>query len=294
METPEFVTRRTKKWNRVSKFMANPCDAPTMAYVETFFPAAGKAVITLLSFGLDDVARGFFRPKGLYPKGCLGRNKRRRGAIGIPEVGEEIGKRIPGAETVKSRQYGGLEKNLWLLDGLAQRVLFWFMVIDVITDFSYDWTSGIYKKKFCEDAGSSQLVTTDYAQTFGMPPSGGWHTTHGGFTVTIRNAFYNGAWSAAFPRGKSGSAFCQWTFTTDEIGGAIFDVHLNLQPIYLGENGLIDGPVQAIVRQIIMGSNEVKTISLQASGELTTAVTFCDNATGRFAVKLDVFQVSAS
>jgi hypothetical protein len=156
VEIPSWVRRRTNKWNRVVDFAANPCDAPLAVYFQSFRPAAGKALITLLTFGLDDVARGYFRPKGVYPRGCLGRRKRGRTSVYLPELGEEIGKRLPAADAVKSRSFGTIEKNLWLLDGVSQRVLFWIMVADIVTDFTYDWASGIYKAGYCETADQAQ------------------------------------------------------------------------------------------------------------------------------------------
>jgi hypothetical protein len=158
MLVPSWVRKRTNKWNRVIDFVANPCDAPLSVYFETLRPAAGRAVVTLLSFGMDDVARGMLRPKGVYGNKHGGRKKRKRGSVGIPELGEEIGKRLPGADTIKSREFGALEKKLWLLDGIGQRILFWLMVADIITDFVYDWTTGIYKEEYCNKAGTVQAL----------------------------------------------------------------------------------------------------------------------------------------
>jgi len=157
VEIPDWVRQRTNKWNRVLDFAANPCDAPLSVWFQTLRPAAGNAVVTLLSFGLDDVVRGYFRPKGIYPRGCLSRKRRPRSAVGIPELGEEIGKRLPAADAVKSRAFGVIEKNLWLLDGVSQRLLFYLLVVDVLTDFTYQWASGIYKLGFCSTSNRSQL-----------------------------------------------------------------------------------------------------------------------------------------
>jgi len=190
---PSWVRTRTNKWNRVIGFAADPCDAPLSVYFETLRPAAGKALITLLTFGVDDVARGYFRPKGVYPRGCLGRKKRSRSAIGIPELGEEVGKKLPGAEGIKSRSFGAVEKNLWLLDGLTQRVFFWLMVADIVTDFTYDWASGIYKAGFCTTANGSQAQqsATDYSSHDTDPTS--WTLGNPGNLEYARNAaFFHG------------------------------------------------------------------------------------------------------
>ena len=56
---PSFID----KVNGIVKFIQNPCIAPWVVYVELAAPAAGKAVLTLLDFGFDDVVRGALRPK---------------------------------------------------------------------------------------------------------------------------------------------------------------------------------------------------------------------------------------
>jgi hypothetical protein len=143
---PEWVQRRTRKWNRVIDFAFGSCGSSASVYFEAALPAAGKAIVTLLTFGADDVFRGMFRPKGVYGSCRRGRRRRLPGNHFIPELGEEIGKRLPGADEIKSRSFGATEKRLWILDGIAQRVLFWLMVGDVVTDFAYDWVQGVYKR----------------------------------------------------------------------------------------------------------------------------------------------------
>ena len=153
MEIPSYVQRRTRKWNRAINFAMQPCEVPFSVYIETLRPAAGRALITLLTFGIDDVARGMFRPKGVYNNCRRGRKKRSASSVYLPEFGEEIGKRLPGAEGIKSRSFGTIEKRLWILDGISQRVFFWLMVGDIITDFVYDWATGVYREGFCKTAG---------------------------------------------------------------------------------------------------------------------------------------------
>ena len=66
--------------NTVVKFIDNPCDAPWAVYFETALAPAGRALLTLLTFGLDDVIRGFARPKGLR-SGRHGRRGKRSSGI---------------------------------------------------------------------------------------------------------------------------------------------------------------------------------------------------------------------
>ncbi len=141
------------KVNFVIDAWSVPCEAPWYIYVETMWPAALEAFITLASFGWDDVARGFWRPRGLNPR----RSGKRKGKWAkrvprFPEIGEEIGKRLPGADQVKGRKWGEFGKSLWRIDTVAQRALFWWLVVDVTIDFAFNWTSLLYETQWCKAA----------------------------------------------------------------------------------------------------------------------------------------------
>lgn len=136
------------KVNFIEDFVQNPCDVPFLLYAKAAYKPAGKALLSLLSFGMDDVARGFFRPKGLRSgrhgrKGRSARKGRGKKRIGsIPEIGEEIGKRIPGARKAGD-PVEDAAKMLWKVDGVIQRGFYYWMIADVTTTFFYDWASAI-------------------------------------------------------------------------------------------------------------------------------------------------------
>lgn len=152
------------------------CDAPWYIYIETMGPAALEAFITLLTFGWDDVARGYWRPKGLGRR--WGKRKgRRKGAIrGFPEIGEEIGKRLPGADQVKNRRWGAGGKFIWRIDTLAQRALFWWLVADVTLDFFYEWTSLLYATEWCKQSNLGRFSWRK--PTYQTASGGGWRAVN--------------------------------------------------------------------------------------------------------------------
>ena len=130
------------KVNYVVDSFVQTCDVPWYIYVETVKPAALEAFITLLTFGWDDVARGYFRPKGLGGKRAKkGKGKAKWKPKGIPELGEMIGKNVPGADEQKGKKWGNFGKTLWRIDTAVQQVAFWWLVIDVTIDFGFNWTS---------------------------------------------------------------------------------------------------------------------------------------------------------
>ncbi|MFZ1059429.1 MAG: hypothetical protein WAP47_09590 [Candidatus Rokuibacteriota bacterium] len=255
-------------------------------WFETFRPAAGKAVITLLSFGLDDVARGYFRPKGVYPRKCMGRRARPRSAVGIPELGEEIGKRLPAADNVKSRSFGATEKNLWLVDGLFQRVLFWVMVADIVTDFTYDWASGIYKATRCATAEKGNfLVTGMKLVTSGGAPFG-WQMADPGTVEQARHVFYvpAGPWQVSLASPGPYHVTATWTVKCGLFESAIFHLRLTTEP-----------PEHLVEELVSLGPGESVTKTLSLGGVIGRATTFPEQPAAGMAATatLDAFNVMA-
>ncbi len=171
MPTPPKNPSFFDKTNYVIDAWTNPCVAPWYIYVETMGPAALKAFITLISFGWDDVARGFWRPRGLNPRRTGKRKGKWRRAIPrFPELGEEIGKRIPGADAVKGRKWGCGGRTLWRIDTALQRGFFYWLVADVTNDFFFEWTSLLYKTEWCK---ASDLGRFSYTEAGGAPINDG-------------------------------------------------------------------------------------------------------------------------
>lgn len=271
---PAWVRRRTSKWNRVVEFGMHSCDAPWPTYITAAFAPAGKAIITLLSFGLDDVARGYLRPKGLYKNGCLGRKKRGRNVVGVPEVGEEIGKRLPGADLSKSRSYSAGEKHLWLLDGVAQRILFWVMVGDIVTDFAFDYVQGIYRRGFCQTKFTGQYVATNWGLMHGYPPIGDWQLFQTGEIPVDQGAVGTWPLQQGIANGLQGSTFCEWTLKTEAGENFIGEVRLVIEfyKIINGDRVLISETIKS-EDVVLLGAAE-QTVSLSYSGGLSKVSTY--------------------
>ncbi len=190
------------KVNMVINAWARPCDAPWYIYIETLKPAALKAFLTLITFGWDDVARGYFRPRGLGTRRTGKRRGKWRSKIPtFPEPGEEWGKRLPGAEEMKGEQWSRAGKTLWRLDSLAQMGLFWWLVADVTVDFFFDWTSLLYETVWCQAASEGRFsYSTDLWQT--KPGLGWWR-----LSFEIEDYEYDPpAW--LFVSGTSGPSGC--------------------------------------------------------------------------------------
>ncbi len=150
MPTPPINPDSFDKVNYVIDAWATGCDAPWYIYIETMKPALMTAFITLITFGFDDVLRGFFRPKGLYKR----RTGKRKGKWTkriprFPEIGNTLGKQLPGSAEVRGTKWSVLGKTLWRMDGAMEAIRFFWLVAAVTEDFAFDWTSVLYESYWC-------------------------------------------------------------------------------------------------------------------------------------------------
>lgn len=173
------------KVNFVRRFYMNSCDTPWVVYFETLWPALGTMALYLLSFGMADVARGYFRPKGRrytrhgrplkQRKEWTRRPGSRRFPVNaLPEFGEEIGRRLPGANRFGVTGVTDLQRSLWRIDGAFQRFGYYMLLVDALDDFTYNWTSAIVAdpRVMCEGIGRAMRTQTTETN---LP--GGWGAT---------------------------------------------------------------------------------------------------------------------
>lgn len=143
-----------RRLNTIVDFFEWSCDVPFVLYVELMLPALGEAVLTLLEFDWDDVLRGALRPYGPAGRKSLVFDPlKRKWQFELPELGEEIGKRIPGARFIKANKFWAKTRFLWIIDSAIQRVFYYWLIADVLGDFLYNWTSGILRHPRCQEGG---------------------------------------------------------------------------------------------------------------------------------------------
>jgi len=147
--------------NAIIDFIEFGCYPSWQVWVRTLLPAIGEAVLVLVEFSIDDIIRGYFRPTGTRGFSGLTRLPIREGnrasrevregesLFKIPEFGEEIGSHLPGAKVVKARKVTNTEALLWETDALAQRGLYYWMIADIVGDFTVNWTSAIMASQEC-------------------------------------------------------------------------------------------------------------------------------------------------
>ena len=136
--------------NFVVEMWNNPCDVPWVVYIETALPAALDAFIAVICFDIGDVLRFVFRPANLRS----GRHSRggRKGRHGRKPKGIRVRltNKMPAFKALTQRRVTQGVKNLWIIDGIGQRLMWWWLVVDIATFTAYNWTSAIYKTERCQ------------------------------------------------------------------------------------------------------------------------------------------------
>lgn len=144
--------------NFVVAVYQSECQNHWSVYLETFTPAFLEFLVGITDFDEGDVLRFIFRPKGLKRGGHLKAGGLRRFA----------GK-IAGLKQLQGRKYTNGVRNLWIFDTALQKLFFWWMVVDLVTQFVYRWTSLAFERAQC--MGGSAARTAIGGSLFTL---GGW------------------------------------------------------------------------------------------------------------------------
>jgi hypothetical protein len=157
-----------RKVNTIVQLLESNCRPPWLVYVRTLLPALGQAVLVLLDFGWDDIARGFLRPYGTRSRFKFRRGKPRKWKLPeIPELGELIGKKLPGAKIVKARRVVAGERFLWAVDGVIQRGLWYWLIVDLVVETAYQWATNILESEYCRCPHDEGFDVYDELQSTG-------------------------------------------------------------------------------------------------------------------------------
>ncbi len=211
---PKKLARR---FNLVVDYFEWSCQTDLIVFLSVLLPAAGKFVLGLLDFDWDDVARGMLRPD-MGGFGCLlfGRGRSKDG-WNLPELGDEIGKRIPVAKVFKASRVWEKTRWLWVIDGIIQRAFYYWLLADLISDFIYGvalgtlrhpscWEGGIsFRRGYYTDSGANgpkaAIVAGPRSEVRGNPIDGVRVWVDGLETTRPIAILWSGGWQEFFPLG---------------------------------------------------------------------------------------------
>lgn len=137
---PGFINRV----NFITNYLWQGCDVPFQLFVELAGPPAGRAVALLIDTDWQDIVKTFWRPAGLrsHRHGRKGPRGRRR-VPELPDVNDEIGKRIPYQKEFAGRPYGLPTRLFFEITDVSDRLAINLAIVDIVTDTTYQALLGI-------------------------------------------------------------------------------------------------------------------------------------------------------
>lgn len=156
-----FVNGWKQTGNHIVDLWENDCDAPWHAYITTAIPAAGSSLWMLLVPQPDEILEEFLDPSDSRKKGgrrrrgretrrTLGRAGRmRRWISDATNTNSMIADKIPGRRIVRARRVGRTEYAFWSTLNIAERGLWYWLLMDAGQNFVAEWSSGIMDSRYC-------------------------------------------------------------------------------------------------------------------------------------------------
>lgn len=183
--------------------MIDACDAPISVWLECMWQPLFQLVLEWYAIDIKQIIITYYRPRipGGFPRlgrhgsrGRKGKRKLRRNPVtGLLEFdpNEFLGKLLQGGEEFPSRPVGLWAARFWIIEGVIERITFWWFVLEVLTDFLYRWMSAVAETKYCKARDNAVFLS----QKSGTVSIGilGWSVTGWGSPQKMRRIlFYNG------------------------------------------------------------------------------------------------------
>jgi hypothetical protein len=244
-----------RKLDWVLDSLSDMCDAPITVWIEKLWDPLGHLILSWYVIDLKNVFTAYLRP-GLYA--VEGRNSRHWGGgkKGKPRTGfgdawnrlgtvvgwdpnEVLGKGLWGADELRARPLPPGAQYLWIFEGVIERLFFYWMVVDLGTEFFYNWMSAVEETKYCQASRDAMFL----ADCGPYPLLGifGWDTQGAFHPIKQRNiSFFNGF--GVMAHGGAGSA-----------GGSAI--------IHLPDGGPLQATIQTRIRCLLGPSAGSETFS---------------------------------
>lgn len=150
--------------NTIQTLVESTCEDKWEVLIQTALPAAGDALYILFTPDPGEIIENYLQPRGR--RGDAKRARRgygtrlatRYGAlrwfqrVGIPDIDAIIGHKLPGRDFFRGRQAGGIERAFWWSIDRVDRLLWYWMLLDLSGNFVVEWASGIMESRFCTNS----------------------------------------------------------------------------------------------------------------------------------------------
>jgi hypothetical protein len=164
---PDIIDERIQF---VIQFLIDGCDAPITVWCETFWQAFQHLVLQWYAIDLLNVFKAWLAPGTFAIEGRSnrhwggGKKGKRKGPwqllwkyVGF-DPGEWLGEQFWGHDELRARPLPPGASYLWIFEGVIERFLWYCMVLDLVTDFAYRWSSAMVETKYCQMADDPILL----------------------------------------------------------------------------------------------------------------------------------------
>lgn len=204
----DTADKEAQRLNFVWKQLMDPCDAPITVWAWAFWPAFKHLVLAWYAIDIKQIVRTAVRPKfrafslrGRSHFGGREKGKRPGGKGGKFNPLEFDPSGWIGDQLNPYDEWPGFgpapgELWVWSIIDIFERVAYYWMVLDLGSEFLYEWASGVASSSYCHARDDAVLLAT----APGYPLLGifGWDAMGILNAVKMRHiAFFNGFGAAA-------------------------------------------------------------------------------------------------
>lgn len=144
----------------IGKIWTLECETTLIVFIDALSDAITNAVWTLVTFDMYDFLRSYYRPAHLR-SARHGRKRGKAGKAAIPEFSDVIAGWAKADEALpKDQFFVPGEKGLWIVDGVVQRGLYYWMLVNIVEDFWSDLQWGIATSSTSSCVGVPRLHAT--------------------------------------------------------------------------------------------------------------------------------------
>lgn len=224
---PDIEHRMDIVWRQ----LVDPCDAPITVWIEKLWPALGRLVLEWFAFDLLNMITAYLRPRLVgsrirsrshYRRGRKGKRGKFRRVLGEIidfDPADFVGRHLPGAEEISHRPLAPGVITLWAFEEIIERYLYYYMVLDLTTEFLYNWCSAVAETRYCQARDDAVLWAA--FDSFGQTGIFGWTGILYPTTEKERNLlFWNGAGVTQTVGNGVISALCEAHCTDDPAHNA--------------------------------------------------------------------------
>lgn len=212
-----------RKLDWILNSLTDMCDAPISVWIEKLWQPLGTLILSWYVIDLKNVFVAYMRPGLFAIEGRSGRHwgggnkgkKRtgfsraweRLGTVVGWDASEVLGKELWGADELRARPLPPGASFLWIFEGVIERLFFYWMVLDLGTEFIYNWMSAVEQTKYC--AASRDAIFLGDCGPYPLLGIFGWDAQGSFHPLKQRNIdFFNGfgVMASGGPGSAGGSA----------------------------------------------------------------------------------------